>query len=140
MPMPVTLDDLIEATRRLADSNFATAAALNKLIPSWEQLRRDVYDIKNSREMDQAKIDLAIGKLNTDLVLLLDNVRHAQTDVRELQRDVTGAFPLQKHDDRSSIEKIIAALEKSRPSTKLLVFILLLALTLSGWLTHILNG
>jgi len=138
--MPVTLDDLIEATRRLADSNFATAAALNKLIPSWEQLRRDVYDIKNSREMDQAKIDLAIGKLNTDLVLLLDNVRHAQTDVRELQRDVTGAFPLQKHDDRSSIEKIIAALEKSRPSTKLLVFILLLALTLSGWLTHILNG
>jgi len=138
--MPVTLDDLIEATRRLADSNFATAAALNKLIPSWEQLRRDVYDIKNSREMDQAKIDLAIGKLNTDLVLLLDNVRHAQTDVRELQRDVTGAFPLQKHDERSSIEKVIAALEKARPSTKLLVFILLLALTLSGWLTHILNG
>ena len=134
--MPVTLEDLVDANRRLADSNFATAAAINKLIPAFEQLRRDIYDIKTDRETDQSKLDLAIGRVTTDLAVLLENIKHAQTDVRELQRDVTGTHPLMPRDDRSAAEKIIDRLEKAPTSTKLWViaFVLVIAVAFGAHL------
>ncbi len=138
--MPVTLEDLLAAVKNLADSNFATAASINKMLPAWEQLRRDVFDIKSDREMDQAKLDLAVGKLNTDLALLLDNVRHAQTDVRELQRDITGTHNLPPPDTRSSTERIIDRFEKLPTPTKLLLLLFVILLAASGWLTHIIGG
>jgi len=138
--MPVTLEDLLDAVRKLADSNFATAAAINKLVPAFEQLRRDIYDIKSDREMDQAKLDLAVGKLNTDLALLLDNVRHAQTDVRELQRDITGTHHTLPPDTRTSTERVIDRFEKLPTPTKLLLLVFVIMLAASGWLAHIIGG
>jgi hypothetical protein len=124
--MPVTLEDLVDANRRLADSNFATAAAINKLVPAFEQLRRDIYDLKTDRETDQSKLDLAIGRVSTDLAVLLENIRHAQTDVRELQRDVTGAHVLPPPDNRSAAERLIEKYERMPTSTKLWIFALVI--------------
>ncbi len=134
--MPVTLEDLITATKTLADSNFATAAALNKLLSPFEQLRRDIYDIKNSREIDNAE-DRAliqrlsdgdrtlIQELNKALAGVLENVRIAQSDVKALTKEVTGMHPLQR-DDRSTAERLIDRLERAPTTTKLWVFALVL--------------
>lgn len=137
--MPVTLEDLIESTRRLADSNFATAAALNKLLSPFEQLRRDIYDIKNAREIDNAEDRSFIQKLsegdraliqelNRTLAVVLENVRIAQSDVKALSKDVTGAFPLPQPDNRSTAERLIDRLERASTATKLWVFALVLVI------------
>ncbi len=145
--MPVTLEDLVDATRRLsdsnaesaasnrrlADSNLATAAALSKLLSPFEQLRRDIADMRDSHELDQAKLDLAVGRLNTDLALLLDNVKHAQIDVRELQRDVTASHQLPPRDERSTIERVIDRVESAKTGTKVLIAVLLVAFGIGGF-------
>ncbi len=131
--MPMTLEDLVESCRKLADSNFATAHSINKLIPAFEQLRRDIYDVKNDRETDQSKLDLAIGRLNTDLALLLDNVRHAQGDVANLARDVTASHVLPPRDERSTAERVIDRIESAKTGTKILIAVLLVTFGLGGF-------
>jgi hypothetical protein len=133
--MTMTLEE-IAALRKLADSNFATAAALNKLLPPFEQLRRDLYDIKNAREIDNAG-DRAflqslsegdrslIQELNKTLAVVLENVRIAQGDVKQLSKDFTGTHALQQ-DNRSTAERIIDRLERAPTSTKLWMFALVL--------------
>ncbi len=124
--MPVTLEDLISATKTLADSNFATAAALNKLVPAFEQLRRDVYDIRNGAELERANLAITVSKLNADLAVLIDNAKSTQSDVRDLQRDVTGTHMLPPPDTRSTVERMFDRLERAPTSTKLWVFALVL--------------
>jgi hypothetical protein len=132
--MPVTLEDLIDANRRLADSNFATAAAINKLVPAFQQLSRDIYDLKASREIDQPSLQLVLGQLKTDLAVIINDAKRTAGDVRELQREVTGAFSLQKmHDERTAIERIIDRMESAKTSTKVLAAFLLLAFGLGGF-------
>jgi len=144
--VPVTLEDLIESTKRLADSNFATAAALNKLLSPFEQLRRDIYDIKTAREIDNAEDRSFIQKLsegdrtliqelNRTLAVVLENVRIAQGDVKQLSRDVTASHPLQR-DDRTTAERIIDRLERAPTSTKLwvMVFVLVIAVAFGAHL------
>jgi len=126
--MPVTLEDLIESVRKLADSNLATAAALSKLLSPFEQLRRNIADFKDAHELQQASLILTVGKLNTDLALILDNVRHAQGDVANLARDVTASHQLPPRDERSTAERIIDRIERAPTATKLWVFALLLVL------------
>lgn len=125
--MPVTLEDLVVSTRRLADSNFATAAAINKLVPAFEQLRRDIYDIKEGQSLQQASLQITVSKLNADLAVLIDNAKSTQIDVRELQRDVTGTHPLPR-DERSAAERIIDRIERAPTATKLWVFALILVI------------
>lgn len=127
--MPVTLEDLVDSTRRLADSNFATAAAINKLVPAFEQLRRDIYDIKNDREIDNNALAITVGKLNTDLALLLNNVKAAQEDVKTLSKDVTASHTLPPRDERTTAERVIEKFERMPTATKLWVFALILIIS-----------
>lgn len=134
--MAVTLEDLIEATRKLADSNLATAAALNRLVPAFEQLRRDVYDIRAGAELERANLAITVGKLNADLAVLIDNSKSTQTDVRELQRDITGTHVLPPPDTRSTAERLIDKFEGMRTSTKLWIFAFVLVV-IGGFGIHL---
>lgn len=139
-------EELIEVLRRVADASLQQSAAINrqttiidKLIPSFEQIRHDLYDLKNDRETDNARTDLAIARIGTDIQLTLDNIKRAQTDVRELQRDVTGAFKIPE-DKRTTFERVFDRLEKSSTVTKILFFVFMVVAAISGWLTHLLAG
>lgn len=135
---PITLRELIESNQRLADATVGqthavnrTASALERLVPQFEGLRHDIADIKDKLELDAAKLDLQIGRVGTDLALLLDNVRRAQGDVRELQRDVTNShlrLPTVPVDNRSAAERMIAQFEKLSTSTKLWILALVLVI------------
>lgn len=146
--MSTTLREMLASQNRLADSVFEQAAANNRLTNSierlvapFEQLRRDIYDIKTDRETDGAKVDIAIAKLNTDLALLLDNVKDAQGDVKTLTREVTGAHLLPPREARpSKVVEAINAFEKLSVTTKLLVLLILVIAAFSGWLTHWIGG
>lgn len=142
---PFSAEELIEVLRRVADSSLQQSAAINRqtaalerLLSPFEQLRHDIYDLKADRENDSARVDLAINRISTDIQLTLDNIRRAQTDVRELQRDVTGAFKLE--DKRTTFERVFDRLEKASPVTKILFFVLMVLAALSGWLTHLFAG
>lgn len=142
---PFSAEELIEVLRRVADSSLQQSAAINRqtaalerLLSPFEQLRHDIYDLKADRENDSARVDLAINRIATDIQLTLDNIRRAQTDVRELQRDVTGAFKLE--DKRTTFERVFDRLEKASPVTKILFFVLMVLAALSGWLTHLFAG
>lgn len=131
--MPPTLADLIESNRRLADSNFATAASINKLTPVLDQLRRDVYDVKVDREIDVDKHQQTVSQINEKLAVLT-------ATVTRLPVDVTGAFKLAQAEALSPAERMFARLEKAPTSTKLLTLVLVIILAFSGWLTHLLAG
>lgn len=144
---PFSAEELIEVLRRVADSSLQQSAAINRqtaalerLLSPFEQLRHDIYDLKTDRENDNARVDLAINRIATDIQLTLDNIRRAQTDVRELQRDVTGAFKLAPEDKRTTFERVFDRLEKASPVTKILFFVLMVLAALSGWLTHLFAG
>lgn len=144
---PSSAEDLFDILRRVADSSLQQSAAINRqtaalerLLSPFEQLRHDIYDLKTDRETDQARVDLAIARIGTDIQLTLDNIRHAQTDVRELQRDVTGAFRLPPEDKRTTFERVFDRLEKSSPVTKILFFVFMVLAAISGWLTHLFVG
>lgn len=148
--MPMTLEELIDSVRRLADSNFATAAALNKLLSPFEQLRRDIYDIKTSREIDTVadrtfiqnlsdKDRSLIQELNTSLAVVLENVKIAQSDVKALSKEVTGAFPLPPVDNRSAAERMIDRFERMSTATKLWVFAFVLVVV-AAFGAHLIIG
>ncbi len=128
--MPMTVEELIDAVRRLADSNFATAASINKLLPVWEQLRRDVYDLRMNREIDQPTLQTALGQLKTDLVVLIKDVQRTEVDVKRI-REATGTFALQQQE--STVERIIKRAENWKTSTKILAAVLLLSFGLGGF-------
>jgi hypothetical protein len=143
---PYSPEELIEVLRRVADTSLQQSAANNrlatavdKLIPPFEQLRRDIYDIKTDRETDQAKADMVLSKLNTDLAVLVENARRTQDDVRELAKDVTGSQLLHR-DDRTSIERAIAQFEGLKTSTKIIIAVVALGAAVSGWLTHLISS
>lgn len=135
---PTTLRELIESNVRLADATIGQthainreAAALERLVPQFEGLRHDISDIKDKLELDGAKLDLQIGRVGTDLALLLDNVKRAQGDVRDLQRDVTNShlrLPAVPVDNRSAAEKMIDRFESMSTATKLWVLALVMVI------------
>jgi hypothetical protein len=141
--MSATLKEMLETQQRLADAVFTQSAAANKLtaaierlVAPFEQVRRDVYDVKNDREIDvrmymqthQASLD-GVAK---QLTILSETLRR-------MPGDVTGAFLAQK-DERTTAERVFDRLERSSTSTKVWVLILLLTLAASGWLTHLVAG
>lgn len=132
---PFSAEELIEVLRRVADSSLQQSAAINRqaiaterLIPQFEGLRHDISDIKDKLELDGAKLDLQIGKVGTDLAVLLDNIKRAQTDVRELQRDVTGAHLLPPRDERGTAERLLDKFRDWPAATKLWLFALVLVI------------
>lgn len=137
---PVTLRDLFTSTSRLADATLAQTQAINKLaaaqerlVPAFEQIRRDLFDIKTGKDNDDARIDLALGEINTKLALLLD----MKVDVKSLTREVTGAHLLAPREKPHVIVAVFTAFESLRTVTKLLVLALIIALGAAGWLKHI---
>jgi chromosome segregation ATPase len=133
---------LAESNQRLADATLGQTQAINRLassherlLPAYERLARDIADLKDARELDTPKLDLALGRVSTDLALILDNIRHAQSDVRELQRDVTDS-----HIRLPAIEpqlptaaRLVDWLEGKKLATKVLIALLLLAFGLGGF-------
>jgi hypothetical protein len=139
---PVSLRDLINSTSRLADATLAQTHAINKLalaqerlIPAFEQIRRDLYDIKTGKDNDDARIDLALGEINTKLALLLD----MKLDVKSLTREVTGAHLLAPHEKPPTVVAVINAFEGLRTVTKLLILALIIILGAAGWLKHLIE-
>jgi hypothetical protein len=139
-------EELIEVLRRIADSslqqsasNNRLATAVDKLIPSFEQIRRDLYDVKTDRENDvrmyQQTMANAFAEIQQKLVLLLDT----RDDVKQLSKDITGAFKIPE-DKRTPVERIIDRFESLKTSTKILIAILVVIAGMSGWLTHWLAG
>lgn len=143
---PLSQEELIEVLRRAADaqlqlaaSNNRLATAVDRLVPPFEQIRRDLYDVKTDRENDvrmyQQTTANAFGEINQKLVLLLDT----RDDVKTLTKEVTGAFKVPE-DKRTAVERVIDRFEGLKTSTKILVAILLIIAGFSGWLTHWLAG
>lgn len=164
------LEELIEVLRRSADSTIALSASINKqtvvvdkLISPFEQLRRDIADIKMDRELDSDKLSLALtkittelgqlrrdildrgldsdklslalAKINTDLAVLAHDVDEARDDVKSVAKEVTGVHKLPV-DSRTGAERLIDRLEASKTSTKIFVVILLLVFGVGGF-THL---
>lgn len=139
-------EELIEILRRVADSLLQHAASSNRLatnvdrlVPAFEQLRHDVYDIKTQRENDvqmyrQTTMN-AFEDIQKALTLLLDT----RNDVKQLTKDITGAFRVVE-DKRTAVERVIDRFEQLRTSTKILIAVLVAIAGASGWLTHLLNG
>lgn len=142
-----TLRDLIDSNRTLADATFAQAAAINKLVPVLDQLRHDVYDTKTDRETADARVSIALGKIDTALALVLDNIKDAKGDVRTLARDVTGAHPvppplplLPEHSDSAALQ-VIKAIVAAPLTTKLsLILLCVLGLLIYSLVTGGLHG
>ena len=144
-----TLKQLVDAQQHLADSVLSQNAAvvrltdtIERLILPFEHLRRDVHDLKNDHETAKHRLDYVLNKLDKDLAVLVDNVKDAQGDVRQLSKEVTGAhrLPLAEIEPKKpTVVAIIEAFEKLPATTKLLIFILALMTSLSGWLVKVLT-
>jgi hypothetical protein len=143
-----TLKEIVDSNKRLADATLGQSHAINRLAlsferiyPAFEQLRHDVYDIKADREIDNDAVKLTLERVNTTLALVLDNLKTTQVDVKELARDVTGSHVLHPPEHKKpKIVEVIEAVERVSVVTKVLLFVALIILAASGWLTHILAG
>lgn len=142
---PTTLRDLVESNARLADATLAQSHSINKLAesfdrlrPSFEQLRRDVFDLKNNQTIDEATRLSELRRIDEKLTLILDTVRTSESDLKQVAKDVTHPHILLEKE--SQIERVITRFEKLSVSTKILIAILVAIAGLSGWLTHWLAG
>lgn len=143
--MPPTLYSLIESNNRLADATLGQSHAINKLAdsferlrPSFEGIRKDLYDIKADRDIDLANLESKMGSINERLALILDTVKTSEGDLKQVARDVTSpGFRIEKE---TSVERIISRFESLKTSTKILIVVLVIIAGMSGWLTHFLAG
>jgi len=135
---PMTLRDLIRSNTKVADAVLEQTASINKLVPVLERLRQDVYTLLNNHELDRANYELRLRDFDVHLKLILDNVKDAQQDLREVQRDVTQprmVLPTQE----SAVVGSINAFEKLSVTSKVLIAVLVALAAASGWLTHLLK-
>lgn len=141
-----TLRELIDSNRALADATFAQAAAINKLVPEFKQLARDIYDIKAAREIDNPHFVGLIGTVNEKLALLLDNVKDAKSDVKTLARDVTGAHPLPppppppEHPESAALQVVKAVVAAPLTSKLSLILLCVLGLLIYSLVTGAFHG
>lgn len=137
--MAPTLRELIESNARLADSVLAASQSLTRLQPVLERLAKEVYDAKNESEAKSAHFTFIVTEVNKSLALVLDNVKEGAKDFRSLEREVTGAHLLQPQDHRTTAERVIDRVEKFPTSTKIWLLVVIIVITASGWLSHLLE-
>jgi hypothetical protein len=137
---------LIESNQRVADNVLGLTATFNRLIPVLDQLRRDVYDILNGREIDRERVDLRLRDIDSRLGIIKENVDGAAEDIEMVHRDITNPrIPLMppemmEEQRKPAAVRIIEALERTSMGTKIFIAIVVVLLTLSGWLTHLLSS
>lgn len=137
---PSSAEDLIDVLRRAADAQLALSAAVNrhatateKLLPSIEQLRHNVYDATQQREFDVANQQSVVNKINEHLAVLT-------AAVTRLPGDVTGAFKLAQAEEKTAVERIFSRLERSSVGMKVFVLILVVALCAASGIHLILSA
>lgn len=118
--MSTTLRDLIDSNRALADATFAQAAAINKLVPVLEQVRRDLSEV--------TEVNVVLNDIKTALAVAVDNIKDTKGDVRTLSRDVTGTHPLPpplppERSDSAALQ-VIKAIVAAPLATKLSLILL----------------
>lgn len=128
-----TLKDLIDSTGRLADSVLEQASAINRLVPAFEQLRRDVHTLLSNHDLDRASLDYRLREIDKNIALLLDNVKDVQRDVTNphLRLPPVEIAP-QPHD--KGVVAIFNGFEKLRTSTKIVIVVVVLAVAASGFI------
>lgn len=141
--MPPTLRELIESNARLADATLAQSHAINKMAesfdrlrPSFEQLRRDLFDLKNNHTIDEATRQSELRRIEEKLTLILDTVRTSESDIKQVAKDVTHPrIELPKQE--STAERLVKTVEKLSTSTKIFLLVVLLIVAAAGWISHL---
>lgn len=122
----LTSDDL-DALRSLVNSNLTLAAKIERLAAVNERLAHDVYDLKQQRELDKDQQDMRMREIDKKLALI--------------DREVTSPRLLvpPPQEPEPAVVKVIAAFERLPVSTKIIIAVLVVILTASGWIRHLLQ-
>jgi uncharacterized UPF0146 family protein len=140
-----TLQELIDVNKKVADAVLDQSAHLAKLLPIFDQLRKDVYDILRDRETERARIDLQLTDINSRLGVIKVNAEEIAGDIEEVHKDITNPRialynPEELEERRKpALVRVIEALERTSMKTKVLLLIGIIVVAASGWL-HTLIG
>ena len=140
-----TLQDLIDSNKKVADAVLEQSAHLAKLLPIFDQLRRDVYDILRDKELDRERVDLRLRDIDMRLGIIKENADDIADDIDQVHKDITNPrIPLLDPEElverrKPAMVRVIEALERTSMKTKVLLLIGIVVLAASGWL-HTLLG
>jgi hypothetical protein len=131
-----TLQDLIDSNRKVAEAVLDQSAKLAKLLPIFDQLRRDVYDIVQDRTIERERVDQRLRDIDTHLGVIKENADDIADDIDQVHKDITNPrIPLLDPEERKpAIVRIIEALERSSMKTKVVLLAIVVVVAASGWL------
>jgi hypothetical protein len=140
-----TLQDLIDTNKKVADAVLEQSAKIAALLPIFDQLRRDVYDILQDRVLERERVDGRLKDIDAYLSTIKASVAGAEEDIEAIHKDITNPrIPLYNPEEieerrKPAMVRVIEALERASMKTKVLLLVAVIVLAASGWL-HTLLG
>lgn len=135
-----TLQDLIDSNKKVAEAVLDQSAKLAQLLPVFDQLRRDVYDILQDRTVERERVDLRLRDIDARLGIIKENADDIADDIDQVHKDITNPRipkydPVELEERRKpTMVRVIEALERTSMKTKVLLLIGIIVLAASGWL------
>ena len=135
-----TLQELIDVNKKVADAVLEQSEKLAKLIPIFDQLRRDVYDILRDRETERARVDLQLSDINSRLGVIKENADEIADDIDQVHKDITNPRipiydPAELEERRKpTVVRVIEALERASMKTKVVILVVVVVVAAGGWL------